>query len=1323
MSNIPAPGPLTFKDYMHLDKYGIPPTYGIPLMIVSAASPKYIFNQAQICGGSLSGGAVTLWGAQPGPNVFNGMWQLTPEGRIVWPYNLQLAIGIVNGQTVMVALSDSDATQIWEIQAASGGIGYTIYNSNSDQYWQAPPNQTVGYNGGNGNYGSGLITMNAANNAVNQVWIFLPPTIIPPNSFYIQSALPTSGEPGQATNPLVIQYNSSSNQFFVSPWSPGIADQLFRFNTDGSISQANDPAESSILTSTSTNGKSNSPLNFSPKNGAPTDLQTWTFDPAVNNFLTVTSAATGTLSVNVPNNEIHSALITWTTNGAWLNSVWYVFPAQSTVSGEWFYLQTTLNQNDKQPPGPAYVLTVASGSPVASTPVQINQLQSGALTQLWQLTPDGSLISAIDQTLVLTANTNGPATLQLPVAGANVNQQYWCVMPNGMLAARNGTTAQYLSVLKSIDPSQPASAINPPMTNGEVTVYDYFSANNNTGPNVWNILTYEPDMSGQWFTIESVNENEATTSPYLLTVSDDWKAVGIQPPLGGNILPYGSASINQLWRFTLDGSIVSAVNTGLYLTGNSNGDVRMAPAGAPNQQWAWGETWKMPFTHINKSYNFQSAVLMNTSLQLALYTQYLGTSSYVGMTTSQSPASSYPNQCWYIAPVNPAYNQPTTIRNQGGSGKVPGLFLQLQEAGTTDTYNITIGERGSEVALSTWVFIYPGYIASSVNNDIVLGMAGTPVTNKNNTAILTGATTYGPNVCASLRATGYQAFQLWEATQEGVLINKQTGTALTLIVDNSTTPATYTLSTTAYSPSDTNLPYWDFAPGQALQTVLVIPPVTFPVPASGSADEQDAYDQICENLGLPGGIRTQYQNLAAPLSSYQLAIHLMPVPLDTTGVPSVAWLNVVNQLSNELTRVIAIQQFFTQANTFHESLTQAQALLVSELITACAFPNGQGTPVAPPKKRKAWIWDMFEGLLYTGLNAAGLLVGDPEAGKELSMGKKFIKNGLPVLANLISGASSTTQSVMQNKTPANNKYSQALQNAYNYELSVFQLQQSLLNLFETIGSMLGKMQMVILADWGKISAVYDMIKNTGSIDSLYWPASMTPVMVQQMLAGYATKVLQTLIPANTQFYINGYLHNASGNGLQEDQLTFYGKNLDGTTSQWVAVINADVMSQVWNYGTNPNDFYRQLNGWDIWVKYPYGSNTQGYQGSAALIITFYNETCVPMELDLSGMKCTFGPSSMKLPAYGAAQFAGFDYNNTINLSGPAGTYVITEESAPNNNVLNGTLSVYNAAFGDMPSFSNGMTFTAPYYMIRGTKTAPYVVNMTFYTIHISMRPS
>ncbi|MGN8069524.1 hypothetical protein [Mucilaginibacter sp. 22184] len=1296
------------NDAEGLVKNGLPPVYGTPVCLVSAASPPYTLNAINISnGGTSQDSPLILWALAPGPTDWNSSWQLTPDGFIVNPFLFNMVIGISGSTLCIVTKDDTDQTQQWAITWYAGG--YTISNNQNQQLITAASNQ-VPYVGGADP--SNTLSLTALNNSPSpeQLWKFLPAgyqqTI---NQFYIQTQC--SGTPPGGSSPYMLAANWQNNQLLActQQWQPGASNQLWQFNYDGSVSPLSNStwvltSNASSATDTSTQTDVVTP----PATLSAQQIWTWSHEQLI-----LSSQEFGTQMVLTVKNAKASEnawVVTYEINQG-SNEKWTRFPLESAPIGEWFYIQTELNQSSSStPPGPEYVLTVAGSSPVASTLVQINQLQPGALSQLWQFTPEGTLINILNPSLLLSADPTTGNSISLQAAGDAGVLQTWCLLPNGMFAVANGTTVQYLSVLNSIS----ATSSNPGMANGEVTTYTYPGSNNANAS--WKIVNYEPEMSGQWFTIQSATEQKNNRIPFLLTVSNDWATVQTAPPLGGNILANGEAAVNQLWQFTLDGNIVSALNSGLFLTGNQDGTLSLTPGqtGNPNQQWVWGDTWKMFIIH-NSKYHFQSAVLLNVGQQLALYAQLnqgnSGTISSVSLKTAVSPASNVPGQCWFMAPFNPAYNQPTTFRNTGGTEKEPGLFLQLEEGATKNSYNVVVGARGN-AALSTWQFVYPGYIASSLNDNIVLSVEATEGAND-------WTPDFGPNVTAYLRAPGAQPFQLWVADPSGMLVNKQTGFALTVTTDGTT----YSLTTQPVSDQpDASMQLWDFSPGQALQTVLVMPRVPFPVPDdSSSQDLTNVYNEINKTLGLPGGIRAQYQNLAAPLGTYLSVINM----LFLKNSQSQDWKTVVEQLNKEIISVTAIQQFFTQAGIMHQSLSQAQALLVSELITACAFPNGQNQPVTPPKKKKKFIWDIVEGVLYTALNAAGALVGDPDVVGELKAGEKFLKHLLPVLANVMS-ASVTCYQARPSAQPTS-KTQAVLQNIYNYELSVFQLQQSLLSLFENIGTMLGKMEMAILSDWGKTTAVYDMIKNTDTIDSLYWPASLTPVMTNQMLDGYAGKVFQTLIPSNPSFYINAYLHNSTGpeRGLQEDQLTFYGENIDGTFSEWVAVINPDVMNLLWSYGTNPNDFYRQLNGWDVQVKYPFTTtNNTASPSSATITITIFNITSVPMLLDTGGMEMVINAGTSEIPPYGAQQFAGYvNYNGGVAESAN-GNFQVVEKNG-GDTILSGNLAVKSTKSNNPVNPGDQFTVTtinAPYYIMKQTQNPQYIANMLSIEVYIAAAP-
>jgi hypothetical protein len=1307
-----SPSLLNFKDYKLLRENGIAPVCGVPLYLVSGASPPYAMNAINInAAKAQQDQPIVLWPLASGESIWNSTWQLTPEGYIVCPYVPDMVIGISNDTTLCtVQRNNSDNTQKWVItwyQDESSGtsiLGYTITNPETGLSINAVSQcSSVGY-GHHGNIS--LVNLNGAAPVSEQLWLVLPVKPIPPNSFYIRSGM--SGTMGQSDAIVVVTSQTNSDNLICSPWIPGNANQLWRFNADGTISQANDPYESAVLTSTSTSSKDSSGLvTLSPVNGAPTDFQIWTYDHATS-FLTVNLQNIGVIGLNVAYKNISNPLITYATGGS--NSEWEVFPEQSTEPGQWFYIQTELNQDPSNPPAPDYVLTVASANPEASTLVQINQLQAGALTQLWQLTPAGNLVNALNPSLFLSADATAGDSITLQSPGESGWGQYWCLVTMGLLATTTGTVPQFLCVANSVQTNA--------MTNGEVSTNTMINLSNDfknsawaNKPNViWKIQSYEPDLSGQWFTIQTATENAKDDTPYLLTAINDWKRIQTKPPLGGNIVPGGTAAVNQLWRITMDGIIVSALNPGLYLTAASDNGVTLAAGqtGNANQQWTWGQTWPWIGYPIIK-YSILCGQLINSGKQLALYAQVAASNANVALQAAASNGAGTPDQGWIFVPHRPAYNQPTTIRNLGNKGQYPNLYLSLENTTTTNadtitySYAVSVGPRSENAAFSTWQFIYPGYIVSAVNNEIVLCLEAIEGSDPSNPV-------YGPYVTTLLRSPVEQSFQLWECSPEGMLISKLTGNVLVVLVGRVGNQESIILTTQPISDGRDRLIYWDFTTGLALQTTLVMPAMPFP----SNDDDENVYGEICANLGLPEGLREQYQNLAAPLNSYQVAINMMLLKNEA----SERWHQVVGQLNEEIMKVTAIQQFFTQAGGFHQALSQAQAMAVAEMITACAFPNG--TKVTPPKKKRPWIADIVEGVLYTSLNLFASIAG---VQKEAKLVSKSLAVGLPFLANIMSAGLTSYQAI--NGSQSNSKTQAALQNIYNYELSVFELQQSLLDMFDTIGTTLGEMEMVILADWGKISAVYDMIKTKDSIDSLYWPASMTPVMTKQMLGGYATKVLQTLIPSNASFYINGYLHNAQGKGLQQDQVTFYGENPDGTYSQWVAVINAEVMNLVWTYGTNPSDFYRQSNGWNIQVKYPFNpTESTDTPSNATLVITFFNMTTVPMLLETGGMTYVMKTGNLELPPHGAQQIAGYVYYNyafEANTSAYGDFSVVEKDSG--DPILNGNLAYMeiNNKNPENPGVKltpNPMTINAPYYLIKQTQNPLYIANMLSIEIFI-----
>lgn len=1281
---------------------GIHPVFGSPVCLVSAASPPYTYNAINIADQATSpGSSLVLWALVSGPTTWNSIWQLSPDGFIVCPQLPGMVIGISSSSLCTVSKNEGDNSQRWTIEHYEGG--YTITNNETQQLITGLSGQ-IAYLSGSDSADTLSLSSLSGSPTEEQLWKFYTAGYQQPvNQCYLLSQC--------SAVPYVLAAYQQGDQLMavVQQWQPQSDNQIWQFNYDGTVSPMSNPT--AVLTAVSSGPTDSSQCELQEvPSGGPTAAQIWAWKDL--QLISSVEMQDKQMVLNVRGGAAsQNGQVIVYENAQANNEIWTWLPIQATATETWIYIQTELNQNFNDPtadtpPGAPYVLTVGSCLKGTAPPVEINQLQPGMLSQLWKVTSAGYLVNALYPSLVLSVNAaGGQATLQAVGDGGFL--QTICFGVDGLILVADSGTVQYLSVLSSITPTS-----SPGMAGAEVTSYNYLKLQLQNAS--WKTIAYEPEISGQWFTIESAAVQKNSENPLLLTVAADRSSIIVAAPLGGNILRYGEAALSQLWQFTLDGIIVSALNPGLYLTAATDGTLSLASAqnGDSGQRWLWGATWKM-FDIRKSKYKFQSGQLLNDARNQVLSIPQIGsTSSAVVLQDAASPASGSPDQCWYMVPFNPAYNQPTTFRNLGGTDKIPNLFLKLEQGASKDTYLVSVGERG-EQSLSTWEFEYPGYITSSLNSEIVLSLEATE-------GPVPWQPVYGSAVTAYLKQPGLQPFQLWVADQEGRIINKQTGMALSVTADGST----YSLVAQPVANDPVSaLQLWDFSPGQALQTILVMPPVPYPEP-DGDQDLINVYNDIDKALGLPGGIRDQYQNLAAPLGAYLSVINTMM--LKNQG--SQAWETIGGQLSKEIICVAAVQQFFTQAGVLHQGLSQAQALLVSEMITACAFPNGQSTPVAPPKKKKKWIWDLAEGLLYTALNVAGSFVGDPEAGKELSMAAKFVKNGLPVIANLMATTMTTYQArpTYQSYT----KVQQVLENAYNYEISVFQLQQSLLNLFDNIGSMLSKMETAVLADWGKTVLVYEMIKRTDTIDSLYWPASLTPVLTNQLLSGYAAKVLQTLIPSNPGFYINAYLQGAGDQqpGLQVDQLTFYGREVNGNTSKWEAVINTDVMNLVWCYGTDPNDFFRQLSGWNVPVKYPFNSNIVSAGapgGNAALVITIYNMTAVKMTLNVNGeyfIGMDNGTINEEILPYAANQIAASDWKMFPSNFTATGTFTVSETES-GNNVFNGTLNIEASASSQMPPVNISVSASSPYLIYNYKQEPEYAANMVFVDIYVSASPA
>lgn len=1295
---------LSENDKQDLEKNGIPPVCGIPLLFVSAASPQYWPNALNLVGAyAVEGQAVVTFLLATGYLNYNSTWQLTPEGYIVYVYAPQFVLGILNGSICIVTRTDDDASQQWTFKKY--GNGYTITNKSYQTVLTVTDPISTGSP-------SGQLSLEALNGnppGTQQLWKPLPSETFTEKRVYIQTEM--AGKPGTGTIPWVVTGNATSVN--TAQWVPGNADQVWIMKPNGTIESASD--KSNILISNSKSSTDNTPVTLAAADTAISQAYyTWTF---ANNFLSVNPGGDiGEIGLNVDDNNLSNPLITYKDSGG-SNCKWYIFPEQSTVINSWIYMAITSGS------GVTGVLTIDTTNGAVGASLQLMQIQHGNPAQLWQITQEGYLMSALSPNLVLSIDTNNNNALITQTKEASGCLQTWCYCPNGaFVTCFNSDTLIYLSESSFPDGNTPGGVSTATKQGDPV------------GDNVvWDIIDYQPEVTGQWFTIYSGLSTPKENVTYLLTMDNNWNTLHLNPPLGDNILREGTPSFSQLWQLTLDGYIINAANPYLALTYNpntSNAVMEPMQAGNINQQWYWGDkvdtTYSFNYKNNKKKLNVPGGILLNgasgSSNSLALYSVDIGYygSEAVSIQAPNSTAGT-PNQLWYFMPYSTNYDQPTNIRNLGGTDKVAGLFITLLE-NDDNSYSLTVGQTGSDPSLTTWKFVYPGYIMSIANSDIVLSL-------KLSGSV--GALIYGPEVIAGLRQPYPEAWQLWTATNDGLLINNETGWALCA---NTAAEGT-TLSTSGIGKSDSHNPeidlqLWEFGAGKALQTLLVQPPLAYPALPAGP-NEQSYYTQISNYLGLPLGLRSQYMNLSAPLSSYQTGMNAYIMEQTPGAVPAGDWLTILRQLNKELTAVIAVQQFFLQAGAFHQALNLAQSMMLSEMITACKLSSS--SIVNPQKKSKSWIWDLCEGIIYTSLNIAGSSFGDPELGKQASDLNKLAKNGFPIMANLTSTTFNSGQAGLGARSQRN-KDSAILQAIYSYEMSVLQLQESLLTVFEASGNALAQIETLVLSDWGKISAVYEMTKMVGGADSLYWTPNLSPIMAKSLLSSYASRVLQILIPAIKGVYISGSpfsgypIRNKNALKLNTEGNGMSAENVDQSSSSWVTVnISEQVLNLLWSNGTKPLDFFRQTHGWDcIPMQYPnlIYSDNDGKPTEGAVVVTIQNCTTQAFTVGLvivnrsGNLEALAGNLnvSRKLKPFGLAQFAAYSYT-TYNSGNFGASGIFTINNGSGTTVITGTLS-NNAVngIGGLPEYSISLKPSSTYKTeyVRTNPNGQWLFNIYIY---------
>ncbi len=920
-----------------------------------------------------------------------------------------------------------------------------------------------------------------------------------------------------------------------------------------------------------------------------------------------------------------------------------------------------------------WVLGFAEGQLQVGSDVTIQTYEEGNLTQLWAFWPDGTIRPSLNFSLAISSASTANNSVVTVEALSSSDFQQWVFTGDSQIACGKS----------------PGSVINISNNAPQVGQTNVVWPSGDIAGQFWNLLPYEPAPSGQYFTIVS---GYASASPMVLTADLASTLVARSLP-GDAILPI---LWWQLWRLTLDGNIVSALNGSIGLSvviEEQSGQksytlaVQALQPGVRAQKWAW-----LPDSTqtITAGVQVQAGVLVNLGTLapeggqcLAIQNEKSSSAEVCLQPFTYKDPSASSQQLWYMQAAGPSYGTSTLIRSRCPveiDGKSVEMELTLTVTGSYSTdlpandsgpYNLSesvvVGFKQGDGS-SIWQMTADGYIVNSINPDLVLSLAVDPGSTLLNPV-------YDTNVVISLKAPIPYAGQLWTATAEGVIYSRQNGMALTMngTFDPKTgIPVPVIVQQLSGPPSPSQV--WDYGTGKGLQGVLVQPSQSFPY----AEDNRPTYDYVDKQLGLKDvTLRVQYMNLAAPLASYQTALAMM------TSNGSSDWQAVCDQLNTELTAAIAAQALFQQISNLHVNLGLLQTQTLQELATLLAIPAGPSIQ----HKKKSWIWDLVEGSVYTALNLAGAFIGDPKAGSQFEGGLKLGGKLIGGAANLLQTAFTGGQANMQAKS-AGAAQSAMIQKAENYEMTVGQLQQALLASFQTSGAAIGKMEGAVLSDWGKLRQIYEMICTPLGTSSLYWSGELGPMEANKLLKSYTVQLMQTLMPLQSKSYTltANYLHGAIPTGqplqvgLQPDVTTYICLTRDGRQSKLTAGGSSDVLSILWENIGRPYDYFNGLNGWSLPVSY---DSQWGSQTNAGVVVNIFNQTPQPMTIygDMSQIVLGYNGYHYYRPvqAFGSQSFAfmGF-YDGLISFYLMPYSYL----NNPGSNSSDGNLAQFNFSIND-----------------------------------------
>ncbi|OON67853.1 hypothetical protein B0919_16880 [Hymenobacter sp. CRA2] len=347
--------------------------------------------------------------------------------------------------------------------------------------------------------------------------------------------------------------------------------------------------------------------------------------------------------------------------------------------------------------------------------------------------------------------------------------------------------------------------------------------------------------------------------------------------------------------------------------------------------------------------------------------------------------------------------------------------------------------------------------------------------------------------------------------------------------------------------------------------VLDLPATPWP---AQTPDQQLAYQYISTTLNItsPGGIRGQYKNKIAPLSSWQTGLAVMAAP---ANVPPADWQAVKTQINTELTYVQAVNNLFTELGT----LTGYVGTMQADQLQGVATAVGLTVQAQGPSK----VTVVLNSLVSTLVTRLGSLFPPPY--------------GL-VVSLIGSGLMAASNYTQQQYDPSGPQGS--LKVAYS------QLATAMAANIATTVTMQGNEQQTIVTDWGKLSAAGQAI----SQGIWTWPDNLTgqmltglePVMqlyFYQALMPAAWQILQGIMvfsplppPVVPPHMPNHAMLTKSVTNSSYDLLVWYyiccalgsEANVVQNTGPYPSPV---LMQSIFELGVNPEDVFGGQNGWAL----------------------------------------------------------------------------------------------------------------------------------------------